>query len=70
MHHVWLQVSSVLGLVITGAVALVTVGFNFLVKLLLINITRREGQDTRTEEERSLFAKLSLAYIFNSVRAM
>jgi len=47
--------------------SLVTVVFNMALKWAITAMTDTEGLDTVTEYETSLFGKLSLAYIFNSV---
>ena len=41
-------------------------GCNGLMKMLSLQLTLREGQDSQTEYEVSLFAKLSIAYLINS----
>ena len=48
-------------------VSAVSILFNFFLRLDCIWLTSKEGQATRTEQERSLFAKLSIAFIFNAV---
>jgi hypothetical protein len=47
--------------------SLITVAINMLLKESVTHMTKWERRDTQTEFETSLFAKLSLAYIFNSV---
>ncbi|KOO31436.1 hypothetical protein Ctob_006002 [Chrysochromulina tobinii] len=47
--------------------SLITVAINMLLKESVMHMTKWERRDTQTEFETSLFAKLSLAYIFNSV---
>ena len=47
--------------------SLITVAINMLLKESVTQMTKWERRDTQTEFETSLFAKLSLAYIFNSV---
>ena len=47
--------------------SLITVVINMLLKESVTQMTKWERRDTQTEFETSLFAKLSLAYIFNAV---
>lgn len=46
---------------------MVTVVFNKLIKVFVLNITKRAGHDTLTREEQAIFAKISWAFVFNSV---
>ena len=68
--HVQLEYESSVVLVytvITLCISGVTVCTNLILKLLVLWWTKREGQDTQTEHERSIFSKLSAAYIVNCV---
>ena len=51
----------------TIAVATVTLTWNFLSREIILKMTKRAGHDTATAEESAVFAKLSWAYVFNSV---
>jgi len=51
---------------ISLAASLFTVVINYLLKWLITVMAKKEGLDTQTEYETSLFAKLSLAYTFNT----
>lgn len=55
-----------LSLAISTAISLVSVLANGLLKMLVIWWTKREGQDTQTEHQRSIFSKLTIAYVVNS----
>lgn len=52
---------------ITAGVSCVTIGFNLLLKSIAIFLVHWEGQDTRTEEQASIFSKLSIALSMNTV---
>jgi hypothetical protein len=52
---------------ITAGVTLVTLFFNALLRWTSRRLVNWEGQDTRTEEQSSLFSKLSLALSINTV---
>ena len=47
--------------------AITSLIINALLKTSTIALTRREGQDTETEYQRSIFTKLSIAYVVNMV---
>ena len=47
--------------------ASITTGTNLALKAAVTKMTEAEGRDTQSEYETSLFGKLSLAYVFNSV---
>ncbi|KAL1525526.1 hypothetical protein AB1Y20_020382 [Prymnesium parvum] len=52
---------------ISIGISLVSLVVNGLIKAVTINLTRYEGQDTETDYQRSLFTKLTVAYVVNMV---
>lgn len=52
---------------LTALASLVTLFFNTFIKLLTYYLVRQEGQDTKTEEQLSIFSKLSIALTTNTV---
>ena len=56
----------VVGAIIGALAGAVSASTNFTIKIVAMRLTTLEGQDTRTEHERSLFKKLSAAYVMNS----
>jgi len=61
-----LEYTSVSGL-ISIISSLVSLGINELLKTTAIRLTLKEGQDTQTDEQRSIFTKLTIAYCLNMV---
>lgn len=65
------EVSPVEALAITNlwtiAASCIVTTFNYLLKELICYISSYEGQDTETDYQRSVFTKLSIAYLMNSV---
>ena len=58
--------SRLLGLLFSSSASILTICLDFLLRKTLIVLTKKEGQDTQTEFEQSVFFKLSFAFIFNS----
>ena len=52
---------------LSAGISTVIVVINLLLKLLINMMARREGHDTQTDFERSVFTKLALAYVLNTV---
>ena len=53
-------------LVMAVAVSGTTIVFNTALKMLIFFITKKEGQDTITQEQASIFTKLSVAFVINT----
>ena len=52
---------------IAAGVSLVTLSFNVMIRAVTRALVAAEGQDTRTDEQRSIFSKLSVALLMNTV---
>lgn len=62
-----LQAASLITALLSLFASLVTTAINFALKAGITTMTTWEARDTQTDFETSIFNKLSLAYVFNSV---
>ena len=60
------SVETGVNLVMAVAVSGTTIVFNTVLKKLIFFITKKEGQDTITQEQASIFSKLSVAFVMNT----